>query len=376
MTTRNVQPEFRMVTPHGRGAIATIVLSGEDGIVIEAFNRHFRRAGSNQTGFPLNRILYGTWGRQVPEDVVVCRTDEDCIELHCHGGQAAIGRITTDLECFGIRRSESDSVACIAEDDTRLHRDLSRALINAPTFRTAEILLQQSAGLLRSALEDALDSDRRVARLEQLLLRAEFGVGLTRFRTVVLAGRPNVGKSSLMNALAGFFRSIVFDEPGTTRDAVTLRTAFDGWPVELIDTAGIHDAISEVEREGVSRARERMNTADCVCILIDRSEPLCRDDRELLDAWPNAVVVAHKSDLADICGKDLPSTALPVSSLTRDGIDALVRELVDTLIPDVPAPGTALPINAYQVDLIRQALEATRQGADDIAVQLIRSCIE
>ena len=115
---------------------------------------------------------------------------------------------------------------------------------------------------------------------------------------MVLAGRPNVGKSSLMNALAGHGRSIVHHAPGTTRDAVTLTTAIDGWPVELCDTAGLRPAGDALESAGIERAQERLARADLVVLVCDQSMPWSAEDQALLDQWPEAVLVHNKCDLA------------------------------------------------------------------------------
>src|SRR6185503_7750192 len=112
----------------------------------------------------------------------------------------------------------------------------------------------------------------------RLLALAEVGLHLTTPWRVVFAGPPNVGKSSLVNALLGYPRAIVYDQPGTTRDVLTASTAFDGWPFELRDTAGLRDGISldSVEVEGVARARAQIATADLVVFVHDRSAGLDR----------------------------------------------------------------------------------------------------
>ena len=127
---------------------------------------------------------------------------------------------------------------------------------------------------------------RRDERIDALLARERLGRHLTRPWSVVLAGRTNVGKSSLMNALAGYGRAIVHHAPGTTRDAVALATAIDGWPVELCDTAGLRAADDAVERAGIERARQRLAQADLVVLVADRSVPWSAEDQALADQWP------------------------------------------------------------------------------------------
>ena len=127
--------------------------------------------------------------------------------------------------------------------------------------------------------------------------RGQVGVRLTTGWRVVIAGRPNVGKSRLLNALAGYQRAIVDPTPGTTRDLVTALTAFDGWPVELVDTAGVRETDDAIERSGIDRTLRQTETADLVLKVLDRSEPLQVDDRTLMSGPGPALLVAGKADL-------------------------------------------------------------------------------
>src|SRR5262249_11455979 len=136
-----------------------------------------------------------------------------------------------------------------------------------------------------------------IADVDALIRRAGFGIRLLRGWKVVISGRPNVGKSRLFNALAGFERSIVNASPGVTRDVVSLRTAFGGWPVAISDTAGDRNTGDSVESLGIGRARRERHDADLVVLVLDRSEPLHDVDWELLRATPQALIVANKCDL-------------------------------------------------------------------------------
>jgi tRNA modification GTPase len=172
---------------------------------------------------------------------------------------------------------------------------------------------------------------------------------------VVIAGRPNVGKSSLINALVGFSRSIVYDRPGTTRDVVTAETALDGWPIRFSDTAGLRNEGDAIEMAGMERARATLATADCRILVFDTSREPHADDRRLLAEWPDAIQVAHKSDLPAIWGDAELDSALRVSSVVGTGMDELAEQLVSRLIPQVPAVGTAVPVCRRQVELLELA---------------------
>jgi tRNA modification GTPase len=200
------------------------------------------------------------------------------------------------------------------------------------------------------------------ARVDALLAWADFGLHLTRPWHVVLTGRPNVGKSSLINALLGYSRSIVYDEPGTTRDIVTAETAIAGWPVRLIDTAGIRQAAEGLEAAGIERAHESLASADCVIVVCDVGSVPEAEDVELLASWPGATVAGNKSDLPNMWGERLPENALCVSSRTGAGLDTLVEAIAARLVPELPPAGTPIPITERQVALLRQARSALENG--------------
>lgn len=374
--TAHVTLTAAVQTPTGRGAVAVVRVEGDlsrlDDVAVPLFRAANGRSISQQE---IRRIAFGRWGRSDTEEVVICRLSDDVLEIHCHGGDAAVRRILNDLKQSGVSevnwqlqrvsRGESFEAECLT------------ALSRATTLRTADILLEQSNGLLREAYQSLVRNDlldRSVAektaeetpfdpsvtsRLDSLLAWADFGLHLTRPWNVVLTGRPNVGKSSLINRLLGYERAIVFDQPGTTRDVVTGETAFDGWPVMLADTAGVRDTTEELEAAGIALARHRLSAADLRLLLIDLSEPPTDDDDRLLAEWPDALVVAHKCDQPDRWLDRLPPSALRVSSQSGEGVEQLQRRIVERLVPIEPAPGTAIPISERQIALLRQAHVAT-----------------
>jgi tRNA modification GTPase len=364
-----------LLTPPGRGAVATIQLNGGGGI-IDAVPPLFRAAnGKPLAAQPINRVCFGHWGEEPAEEVVVCRVSDRVTEINCHGGSAAVARILGDLEARGCRIETWQE--SLRASGSLLDAECTEALTQALTLRTADILLEQQSGLLRSAIEElrTLASDEALRRIDEMLRWARFGRHLTQPWQVVLCGRPNVGKSSLINALVGYTRSIVYHQPGTTRDVVTAETAFDGWPVELSDTAGIRDQADELESAGIDRAQRRLAEADLRIIVLDTSQPPHEDDRQLLTAWPDALIVAHKSDLPNVWGGELPQGALIASSKTGEGIEKLVETIPQRLVPEVPPPGTATPVTQRQVELLYAAAEALRSERSSEYVTALERCV-
>jgi len=340
-----------LLTPPGRGAVASIGVDGP-GAVLRIDTLFFPASGKPVAEQPCDKILFGRWASPQGEELVVCRRSEQHVEIHCHGGDQAPAAILQALSARGvqvvdwqtwIRRHEKDPWAA----DARI------ALADARTERTAGILLDQLGGALRGAVDEIerfiskKQFDLAQEKLQVLLGRYSLGRHLTQPWQVVLAGRPNFGKSSLINALLGYERSIVFDAPGTTRDAVTAAAAIDGWPVSLADTAGLRSSTSDsLEAAGMQLARQRLAQADAVVLVFDRSADWSAADAALLASVPGAIVVHNKSDLVAPY-EDRPSGLL-TSALTGEGLDALQALLSRRLVPTPPAPGEAVPFTVEQ----------------------------
>lgn len=371
-------PQMALLTPRGRGAVATVRFVGDCRRLDDAPPLFRAANGRPLAGQPLGRVVFGTWGSEPAEEVVVCRVVDHTLDIHCHGGEAAARRILDDLQSVGGTRQ---SWPVLFHDTVgQFETEGLETLAQATTPRTVEILLEQHAGVLRDAVRDcraALHDGRDAlrAQLDALLAWVDFGRHLTRPWDVVLFGRPNVGKSSLINVLVGYARSLVFDQPGTTRDVVTAETALDGWPIRLSDTAGIRDDAERLESAGIARARQRLAEADCRVLLLDIGREPHADDRRLLAQWPDALIIAHKSDQPDRWGDALPADALRVSSLTGAGVERLSEELVRRLVPRVPAPGTPIPFTERQVDRLRTARAAAEGGTETEVTSALREIL-
>lgn len=373
----DASPKACILTPPGRGAVATIRVLGGDSVIDAArpgvFYSHNGRDVSDQE---IERIVFGRWGASVPEDVVLCRLEPDLLEIHCHGGDSAVQRIMADLQRLGCQPESWREQR--ARGAGFLEAELQEALQQAPTLQTAAALVQQADGRLQrevdqliERLESTADSSvmrqQVLLRLKSLTHRSRFGRHLIQPWRVVFAGRPNVGKSSLINALLGYARSIVFDQPGTTRDAVGADTAFDGWPVRLIDTAGLRSTSDDLERAGMARTQQELTTADCRVLVLDTSLPPSPEDVDLLNTWPSAVIVAHKADRPPAWGRELPSAALRVSSLKESGIADLERVIVERLVPETPEREAVLAVTDRQASCLEQARQSAHDGAWDAA---------
>jgi tRNA modification GTPase len=200
-----------------------------------------------------------------------------------------------------------------------------------------------------------------IGRIDELLSDAARGRMLREGATVVIAGRPNVGKSSLFNALLGTDRAIVTEVPGTTRDLVAERVDLNGLAITLVDTAGARPTVDPVEREGVARSVRARAASSLVLVVLDRSEPLTDDDRRVLDGTRDRprVVVKNKSDRGDRCGTvDGTAPIVAVSAATGDGLAALREAIVRTLTASEPLRDTPAITNARHVALLEGARAA------------------
>lgn len=382
---------FQLVrlTPPGRGAVATLLVEGPGALaaVASVFQPKSGRALDAETP---DRPVFGHFGSPSGEEVVVrCRSAES-LELHCHGGHAAIERLEQTLMERGGRPIPWQEWAASHHEDP-IVAAARIALAEVRTQRTALILLDQFNGALSRAAQaireslrvgDAADAGRR---LDALLARAPLGRHLTRPWRVALAGAPNVGKSSLINALVGYERAIVHPVPGTTRDVVTATTAIEGWPVELSDTAGLRETSHPIEQAGIALAQGTMADADLVLLVFDASQPWTDADRALCAAWPGAILVHNKADLGREKGREkgdrhlLPerpfgcfaqkvpvpffssgpcTRGLSTVAVTGEGVDSLLSAIASRLVPDPPAAGEAVPFTSQQIELLTRARDA------------------
>lgn len=375
-------PVVALLTPLGRGAIATLAIAGPG--ALEAVAGLFQPAsGKSLHDSPRRRIVFGRWISS-GEEVVACVSSDVQIEVHCHGGLQAAECIAESLSNSGCRRSEwSDWTRRTMPG--QIEYQAWRLLAQASTLRTASILLDQRQGALRRELESVRllvvdpqpkSGERARARLEALLARAPLGCHLARPFQVVLAGPPNVGKSSLINALLGFQRAVVFDQPGTTRDVVTANTVVQGWPVVLSDTAGLRDSDDPLEQEGMRLAADRLRQSDLKVLVFEAGVRRTTSEERLAAEFPGALHVWNKIDLVPHETSDTRSTgALRASALTGQGIDDVLAAIGQRLAPAPPEPGAPLPFLPEQAKGIAQALDYLAGGSTTDAAQVLAALL-
>lgn len=366
MTTHETQTWIACLTPPGQSALATLGLYGPR--AWEALRSVFRRrSGDELPESPMaGRFWLGRLGGEVADEVVAAVKRAEPVpwlEVHGHGGREVVRFLIDVFREQGLQ-------FCTWEDFLRkttgdaLNAAAAIALAQATTLRTAAILLDQQQGALGrafDAIQQALErGETAIAQdgLTQLARYAAVGQHLTRPWRVVVAGAPNVGKSSLVNALAGYQRSIVAATPGTTRDVVTLRLALDGWLIELADTAGLRAEAEALEEQGIRRARATATSADLCLWLLDGSAP---------PVWPNEPLatmryVINKSDLPPAWDHASASDAVRVSAKTGKGLAELCAAIVAHLVPDPPPTEAAIPFTPRLCEGLADAQKTLASG--------------
>ena len=386
----------------GQGGIAVIRLSGPSAVHAVAAITVI----PGQQVWESHRVLYGhvvaAGGEERLDEVLVLVmlaprsfTGEDVVEIHCHGGVIAVQQVLARvLEQPGVRRALPGEFSQRAVLNGRL--DLTRAeamsdLVGARSQRAAQLAMagldggiQKKMVVLRERLLDqlselearvdfeedlpplngeALLQELQAVRQELLTLVAdgERGSVVRHGLRVALVGRPNVGKSSLLNLLSRRERAIVTDLPGTTRDLLESEIVLDGVPITLLDTAGIRATSDAVEQLGIARSRDALASADLVLLLFDLAQGWSDDDQALFALIPEGVPclrVGNKADLQLDADVDAASVAdVRLSAVTGDGEQALVRGVLERCGALSEQP-LLLALNQRQSDLAATAAEA------------------
>lgn len=314
----------------------------------------------------------------IGESVVICKTNSNSVELHCHGGQLAAAMILTSLEAFGFEIL-SHSQWIKLQNSNPISAQATQAIQHAKTLKATRILLEQQSGALQRAFDEieSLIHHQQIAKANQAIQALEgwsnLGTHLVSPFTVILCGPPNVGKSSLLNRLLGYQRAIVHAQAGTTRDLLAEETSIGGWPVRLLDSAGIRDTEDAIEQAGVDRAKHAFAQSDLVLLLVDSSQGWTEDhsviynriiqSKELLTTSPirsQCKLLYTKSDLLPVENTsryqrgftppiDKPKDVARVSSQTGEGVDELLHKIQLWLVPEEPIAGQGIPFHSDHI---------------------------
>lgn len=408
-------------TPSGEGAIAIVRLSGEDAVTIA--DKIFK-GKSRLNEVESHTIHYGYLFDRVPEQKVeevmvsVMRapktfTREDVVEINCHGGLVSVNRVLKLVLKNGARLAEPGEFTKRAFLNGRI--DLSQAeavmdLIRSKTEKAMNVALNQMEGRLsrliaklrQTLLEtiahvevnidypeyDAEEMTHHLLKdkltyvqdqIEQLLITAEQGKILREGLSTVIIGRPNVGKSSLLNSLVHENKAIVTDIPGTTRDVIEEYVNVRGVPLRLVDTAGIRETEDIVERIGVERSRKVLKEADLILLVLNYGEELSDEDKQLFEATAgmNVIVIVNKIDLSQQINMDevkqiAKEHPIITTSLKEDeGIDRLEKAIQELFFQGgVETSDMSYVSNSRHIALLEQAKSTLEEALNGIEASL------
>jgi tRNA modification GTPase len=396
-----------IATPLGRGGIGVVRLSGP-----EAHSIALTLTGRKKPLRARHATLARVHGAQASDQVVLTYfvaphsyTGEDVVEISAHGSPVLLRAIVSAAVAAGARLAQPGEFTFRAYLSGRIdlvQAEAVRDIVDAVTPLQARTAFDQIEGTLTgrireideqlfdlaARLEASLDFpeegyhfvganeasgrlDELVQQIGALLATAARGRLIREGLHVAIAGRPNVGKSSLFNTLAGVGRAIVTDVPGTTRDLLAETIDINGVPMTIVDTAGVHaDAADAVEAEGISRAVSARETAAVILLVLDRSVPLADDDRRLVEATAGAtrVVVANKADLTPAwVPEEIALRVQAVSARTGEGLDALRAALVSATIGGEPLRDAPSISNVRHAALLAEAMRGLERARDAAA---------
>lgn len=400
-----------IATAYGEGGVGILRLSGEEAkhildIIFVPKGQEYKKSIVNK------RLYYGhivdPESHQVIDEVLAAYmkgphtyTAEDVVEIYCHGSVVALRKTLTLALRNGARLAEKGEFTKRAFLNGRL--DLSQAeavidIVRAKTDKTFDVALKQMEGALsekvrevRQKLMDLLvditvnldypDEDIEVLTYQNLStsisqisdfinqLRSTAGTGriIREGLNVAIIGKPNVGKSSLMNALLRESRAIVTEIPGTTRDTIEEVISIKDIPVKLTDTAGIRETDDQIERIGIEKSKESFNRADLIIFILDGSKPLGDEDRDIIEKLEtrNVIVLLNKEDLGKAVSEEEIQEKLPEARIIRTsvineaGIETL-EETIEELVygGKVRQEESLLVTNVRHKELLDQAAEA------------------
>ncbi|WLR48521.1 tRNA uridine-5-carboxymethylaminomethyl(34) synthesis GTPase MnmE [Halobacillus litoralis] len=396
-------------TPMGEGAIAIVRLSGPESVAIAASlfkGKDLNEVDSHTMHY--GKIIDPESGEMAEEVMVsVMRapktfTREDIVEINCHGGLVSVNRLLEIVLASGARLAEPGEFTKRAFLNGRI--DLSQAeavmdLIRAKTDRAMDVALKQMDGRLSNLIQDLRQKlletlahvevnidypeyddveemshemmEEKTKEVHEEVTRiietARQGKILREGLGTAIIGRPNVGKSSLMNALVHENKAIVTEVPGTTRDVIEEYVNVRGVPLRLVDTAGIRETEDIVEKIGVERSRQVLKEADLILFVLNYGDELSEEDEKLFEAIRdmNIIVIVNKTDLEQRLDLDQVKEmagdhpVITTSLIREEGIDQLEQAIGDTFFEgDLDAGDMTYVSNVRHVQLLKQAKQA------------------
>ncbi len=416
-----------IATAYGEGGIGIIRISGENAgeILKKIFVHKYSSTGATfnnearpnlMSDFENRKLVYGhifdVRSKNVIDEVLAVfmrapntYTREDVVEIHCHGSIVSLGRILKLILFLGARLAEPGEFTKRAFLNGRI--DLAQAesvidLIKAKTDLTYDVALSQLEGKfslfieeLRKPLLDILveitvfieypDEDIEEPAYESVLIRLkevkeklkeaiksfDSGKVINEGLRTAIIGKPNVGKSSLLNVLLNEPRAIVTDIPGTTRDIIEEVISINGIPVILIDTAGIRNTRNKIEKIGIERSKLAFNEADLVILVLDASEPLTKEDIDIMERLRDkkVIVLKNKSDINNVIADDeikklVNKVKIVETSMIQEvGIDK-IKKTIEKYVHTgkIKAEKSEIVTNARHVSLLETALETTNDA--------------
>ncbi|WP_102335211.1 tRNA uridine-5-carboxymethylaminomethyl(34) synthesis GTPase MnmE [Salimicrobium jeotgali] len=405
-------------TPTGEGAIAIVRLSGDDAVsranelfkgkdltTVDSHTMHYGKLLDPETGEIAEEVMASVM--RAPKTF----TREDIVEINCHGGLVSVNRVLEIVLAQGARLAEPGEFTKRAFLNGRI--DLSQAeavmdLIRAKTDRAMNVALKQMdgrlSGLIQNLRQKLLETLAQVEvnidypeyddveemtndimqekteevrdEIENLLQTAKQGKILREGLATAIIGRPNVGKSSLMNTLVHENKAIVTEVPGTTRDVIEEYVNVRGVPLRLVDTAGIRETEDIVERIGVERSRQVLTEADLILLVLNYGDELTEEDVKLFEAARdmNMIVLLNKTDLDQKIDiervKELAgdNPVISTSLIQEEGIDQLENAISSTFFEgEIDSGDMTYVSNVRHVQLLKQskqALEDAREGME------------
>lgn len=417
-------------TPMGEGAIAIVRLSGDEALsIVDKIykgpkNKKLSEVASHTIHYG---HLYDDRTQKIVEEVMVSVmkapktfTREDVVEINCHGGLVSVKKVLSLVLANGARLAEPGEFTKRAFLNGRI--DLSQAeavmdLIRAKTDRAMSVAINQMEGrlskLINKLRQEILETLAHVevnidypeyddveemthnmliekasyvqAELKKLLQTAEQGKILREGLSTVIVGRPNVGKSSLLNSFVQENKAIVTDIPGTTRDVIEEYVNVRGVPLRLLDTAGIRETEDIVERIGVEKSRAVLKEADLILLVLNYADKLTQEDENIFAATEgmDVIVIVNKTDLPQQIDlervRELAGDApvMTTSILEDQGVDELEEAISDLFFAgDLEAGDLTYVSNTRHVTLIQQSLHTIEDAITaieaDVPVDLVQ----